>query len=174
MSALAYRISIILFHSGVSHQDLIRLNRLGVCMTPDMIIKIQYELGRNFDADVLFWKKCLEGRPHATLALLNEIKEKQVPKLEEDDMQLEVQIDISQEALSDYENYSEDAVLHCNQMCAVAQKENDLDSITPEVLNEVIEKYIHKRKYPYYKYVFMYLSISIQDAFISCFILIHV
>ena len=123
MSALAYRISIILFHSGVSHQDLIRLNWLGVCMSHDMITKIQYKLGRNFDADVLFWKKCLEGRPHATLALLNKIKEKQVPKLEEHDMQLEVQIDISQEALSDYENYSEDAVLHCNQMSSGAKRE---------------------------------------------------
>ena len=105
MSALAYRISSILFHSGVSHQDLIHLNPLGVYMSPDMIIKLQYELGRNFDADVLFWKKCLEGRPQATLSLLYEIKEKQVPKFEENDMQLEVQLDSSQEALSDYENY---------------------------------------------------------------------
>ena len=30
MSALAYRVSCVLFHSGVSHQDLIRLNHLGI------------------------------------------------------------------------------------------------------------------------------------------------
>ena len=32
MSAAAYRISTILFHSGVKHEDLPFLNKLGVCM----------------------------------------------------------------------------------------------------------------------------------------------
>ena len=41
MSALAYRISSILFHSGVSHQGLTRLNRLGLCMSPKMIVGLQ-------------------------------------------------------------------------------------------------------------------------------------
>ena len=41
MSALAYRVSSILFHSGVSSQDLIRLNRMGICMSPQMILSLQ-------------------------------------------------------------------------------------------------------------------------------------
>ena len=34
-SAVHYRISTIMFHSGVKHDDLTRLNHLGVCMSPD-------------------------------------------------------------------------------------------------------------------------------------------
>lgn len=33
-----YRISIIMFYSGVKYDDLIRLNRLGVCMFLDVIV----------------------------------------------------------------------------------------------------------------------------------------
>lgn len=41
MSAVAYRISAVLFHSGVKHEDLRVLNRLGICMSPDMIVEFQ-------------------------------------------------------------------------------------------------------------------------------------
>ena len=34
-SAVHYRISTIMFHSGVKHDDLRRLNHLGVCISPD-------------------------------------------------------------------------------------------------------------------------------------------
>ena len=38
MSALAYRVSCVLSHSGVSQQDLKRLNHLGICMSPDRLL----------------------------------------------------------------------------------------------------------------------------------------
>lgn len=38
MSALAYRISTILFHAGVGFDDMKRLNRMGVCMSPDRVV----------------------------------------------------------------------------------------------------------------------------------------
>ena len=41
MSAVAYRISAVLFHSDVKHEDLRVLNRLGICMSPDMIVEFQ-------------------------------------------------------------------------------------------------------------------------------------
>lgn len=53
MSALAYRVSSVLFHGGVSHQDLIRLNRPGICTSPDRIMALQSSLGKNFDAKVM-------------------------------------------------------------------------------------------------------------------------
>ena len=34
-STVHYRISTIMFHNGVKHDDLTRLNHLGVCMSPD-------------------------------------------------------------------------------------------------------------------------------------------
>ena len=45
-SAVHYRISTIMFHSGVKHDDLIRLfkNRLGVCMSPDSTVILQKKM----------------------------------------------------------------------------------------------------------------------------------
>ena len=40
-SAAHYRISTITFHSGVKHDDLTRLNHIGVCMSPDSIVNMQ-------------------------------------------------------------------------------------------------------------------------------------
>ena len=64
---------------------------------------------------------------------------------------------------------SEDAVLRCNQMCAVVKEENDVDCITAEVLNEVIEKYSHKRNYPYYKNVFAFIKYLFLFKMLSLF-----
>lgn len=46
MSAAAYRISTILFHSGVKHEDLRLLNNLGVCMSPDSMFELKKKNGR--------------------------------------------------------------------------------------------------------------------------------
>ena len=40
-SAVHYRISTIMFHSGVKHDDLTRLNHLGVCRSPDWQLQLQ-------------------------------------------------------------------------------------------------------------------------------------
>ena len=45
-SALHYRISTVLFHSGVKHEDLGRLNRLGVCMSPDAMVRAQNTMSK--------------------------------------------------------------------------------------------------------------------------------
>ena len=57
MSALAFRISTILFHSGVKRVDINRLNKLCVCMSPDRIVNWQKKMGENCEAKALFWKK---------------------------------------------------------------------------------------------------------------------
>ena len=78
MSALAYRISSILFHSGVSHQDLTCLNRLGLSMSPKMIKGLQRSLGENFDAKVQSYKRTLKSKPTETRRLLCQINWREV------------------------------------------------------------------------------------------------
>ena len=46
MSAIAYRISTIFFHTGVSYEYIIRLNRLGVCMSHSRMLNLQRQLDR--------------------------------------------------------------------------------------------------------------------------------
>lgn len=40
LSAYAYRISLILFKSGASYYHRVRLNRLGVCMSPESVVNL--------------------------------------------------------------------------------------------------------------------------------------
>ena len=53
MSAVSYRISAILFNSGVKYQDINRLHKLGVCMSPDMVINMQKKMGESCDRKLL-------------------------------------------------------------------------------------------------------------------------
>ena len=55
-SSIHYRISTILFHSGVKHDDLIRLNRVGICMSPDSIIRLQNKMNEQLEGRVKIWK----------------------------------------------------------------------------------------------------------------------
>ena len=80
MSAVAYRISAVLFHSGVKHEDLRILNKLGVCMSPDMIVQFQRKMGECCESKVGHWKREIEKAKVASL-LLNEVREKQVLQL---------------------------------------------------------------------------------------------
>ena len=95
MSAAAYRISTILFHSGVKHEDLRLLNNLGVCMSPDSIVELQKKMGENCESKLLHWKNEIEKVKGARL-LLNEVKEKQVGVHDEE---MHIDIDFSEETL---------------------------------------------------------------------------
>ena len=57
-SAAHYQISMILFYSGVKHDDLTRLNRLGVCMPPDSIVIMQKKMNEQLEGKL----QLLEGQ----------------------------------------------------------------------------------------------------------------
>ena len=69
MSAVAYRISAILFHSGVKHQDIRRLHKLGVCMSPEMIIEMERKMGESCERKLLLWKREIKENKSAKLLL---------------------------------------------------------------------------------------------------------
>ena len=54
MPAFAYRISSILFHSGVKHQDIIRLQKLCLCKCPNSIVEFQKQMGENSEGKIQF------------------------------------------------------------------------------------------------------------------------
>ena len=91
MSALAYRISAILFHSGVNYEDIVRLNRLGVCMSPSRMVNLQRQMGKSFDAKVLLWKNDAEKKQLSALYFLHDISSSQLAR-EDSDMNLDKEI----------------------------------------------------------------------------------
>ena len=100
-SAAHYRISSILFHSGAKFEDLIRLNRLGVCMSPTMVVSMQRKMGEQLEAKVKVWKTRIEDN-RGTLLLCKEVARKQnIPPSGEsnDAMDYEMEVDLSENSL---------------------------------------------------------------------------
>lgn len=148
MSALAYRVSSVLLHSGVSQQDLIRLNRLGICMSPDRILALQRNLGKNFDGKVLSYKKALEEKPVETLAFLMEIEDKQVPVA--DNMEVEVSIDLTEESLRSYKHFTAKAFSAVSKMLQTEKEKRNCGIISSDILKQVISD--HKKfNFPFFK-----------------------
>ena len=75
-SAVQYRITTIMFHSGVKHDDLIRLNRLGICMSPDSTIRLQKQMNEQLEGKVQIWKGIIEEN-RTVLELGKEVLRKQ-------------------------------------------------------------------------------------------------
>ena len=69
MSALAYRISTILFHSGTKWEDIDRLSKLGICMSPESIVAFQTKMGGSCRVKLFTWKSEIEKRKTAALVL---------------------------------------------------------------------------------------------------------
>jgi len=69
MSALAYRISTILFHSGTKWEDIDRLSKLGICMSPESTVAFQTKMGGSWCVKLFAWKSELEKRKTAAKVL---------------------------------------------------------------------------------------------------------
>ena len=95
-SSIYYRISTILFHSGVKHDDLIRLNRMGICMSPDSIIRLQNKMNEQLEGRVKIWKGVIEENRGA-LKLAKEMERKQAS---------ETQLDVNKQNLELYDFFS--------------------------------------------------------------------
>ena len=151
MSAIAFRISAILFHSGVKHQDINRLHKLGICMSPEMVLEMERKMGKSCERKLQLWKKEIEENKAAEL-LLREIKEKQVTRIvterTDDDMDVEVQVDMSESAIQEYEMFDKDVFQHCRTL--VSSVEKDLSCVNGDDIEEVIGLQSQK-KLPLYK-----------------------
>lgn len=99
MSAIAYRISVVLYHGGLSYHASLRLFHLGLCMHPESTIGLQKRMGKDHDAKVIMWKKDLET-DILPLKLMEEIRERQLPSFQANDMVLERSVDVSETSVN--------------------------------------------------------------------------
>lgn len=127
LSVLHYRISTILFHSGVRHKDLIRLIRLGVSVSSHSIICLHRKMGENLESKVQVLKKEIELN-RCTWALCEEVKNSQ---------DLSVELDLTKETLKSYKMFTEDSFKLLIELMEHQQKK---DSFThTECLDFVIK-----------------------------------
>ena len=85
-----------MFHRGVKHDDLIRLNRLGVCVSPDATVTMQKKMNEQLEGKVQIWKASIEENK-GVLLLRQEVLSKQIAA---------PQLDVSKRSLELYDHYS--------------------------------------------------------------------
>ena len=151
LSAFHYRISTVLFHSGVSYDGTTRLNRLEICMSPQRMVAAQRKMGKHYDSKVLVWKRSIEENEKAVL-LLSEVKSKQLTPLADDDMEIERVVDIGTTNVGQGYKYFDENILKYCQSLALNKPQAPCSEcpITEEKLYEMITLLKHK-KLPYYK-----------------------
>jgi len=138
-SAVHYRISTILFHSGVKHDDLNRLNRLGVCMSPDSIIRLQSKMNEQLEGKVKIWKATVEENRGA-LKLAHEVVQKQVS----------LPLDVSQQSLETYDSFSSKGYEYLIKLLDEEKAKESVEAYTTACVHSVITR-LESTKLPLYK-----------------------
>ena len=147
-SALNYRISAVLFHSGVKNADLVRLNRLGVSMSPNAMLSAQTKMVSQLEGKVLIWKQEVEQNKQA-LRLGEEIQQEQLPAMPSED-NMAIDLDFSQVTLENYDNFT-------IQGYSLLLKELDGAKHSELCLAEAVSK-LRTTKLPLFRYVCSCLS----------------
>ena len=137
LSAYAYRISTIFFHAGAKHDDVLRLNHFGVCMSPQSAVDLQKQMGENFDAKILSWKKSIE-QMMAAVDMLEAVKMEQVPAREDDDMDITSEIDENAVRSNCHVKFDETLYGICNNLLDNIKQRLNYTSLNSEVLEETI------------------------------------
>lgn len=139
-SAIHHRISSIMFHSGVKHDDLIRLNRLGICMSPDTIVMQQKKMNEQLEGKIRIWKATIEENRGA-LMLAQEVLQKQES--------IAPRVNVSAAVLEPYNCYSAPGF---KALTAMLNKELENGGYNVNCLQTVIEN-LQTATLPLYKYV---------------------
>ena len=139
LSAYAYLISSILFHAGAKHDDVLRLNHFGVCMSPQSAVDLQKQMGENFDAKILNWKKSIE-QTMAAVDMLETIKMEQVPAREDDHMDITTEIQFDENAVRSNcrVKFDETVCGICNNLLNNIKETLNYTPLISEVLEETV------------------------------------
>ena len=142
-SAIHHRISSIMFHSGVKHDDLIRLNRLGICMSPDTIVMQQKKMNEQLEGKIRIWKATIEENRGA-LMLAQEVLQKQES--------IAPRVNVSAAVLEPYNSYSAPGFKALTAMLNKELENGGLAFYNVNCLQTVIEN-LQTATLPLYKYV---------------------
>ena len=149
MSAAAYRISTVLFHTGVSYKDFTRLNHLGICMSHDMMVALQQKMGAKFDAKAIMWRKRSKVI-NATSCWSKKSGKSRFRGKEDGDMDLIIDVDVSEVAIRSYTWYSVENYMQTMELIEKSRQSLSEKTITNEVLDETAKR-LGNEKLPFFK-----------------------
>ena len=149
LSVFHYRISTVLCHSGVSFDGAVRLNKLGICMSPQKMVNAQREMGKDHDAKLHLWKKKVQQNESACL-LLQEMLTKQLLELAEDDMEVNRTVDIKEESFQQYKFYNKEVLSYYLSIVRPIQELSNECQSTEDVIKASLDV-LKGQEIPYYK-----------------------
>ena len=138
LSAFHYLVSTVLCHSGVSFDGAVLLNKLGICMSPQRMVNLQREMGKDHDAKLQMWKREVQENESAC-KLLQEVVSKQLPQLAEDDMELNRTVDLSEESLQQYRFYNTDVLSYCLTLIKPIKDQLSECEMTEDVIKTALD-----------------------------------
>ena len=106
-------------------------------MSPDSIVNLQRKMGESFDAKVYVWKEAIE-RNRTTVAFLEEVQEKQVPKFDLDDMVIETQVDLTKDTVKGYPFYQPEILQNASKIINDIQHQRQDKNVTDDTLRAAI------------------------------------
>jgi hypothetical protein len=106
-------------------------------------------MGKEHDAKLQVWKREVEQNESACM-LLQEIISKQLPKLAEDDMDLNRMVDMKEETLQQYKFYNKDTFNYCLSVIKPIMEQWNECQTTEDVLNAALD-FLRGQEIPYYK-----------------------
>lgn len=130
----------VLFHGGVSYVDTKRLNNLGICMSPDVVVRLQRKMGTSSDSKVVVWKKYMEEILPA-VSLLDEIVEKQA---------YQDVIDLTEDVLQTYSNYTPSTFQFCVQLLSEFDISGQESFTSIAVVNDALH-HLRTKKLPRFR-----------------------
>lgn len=118
-------------------------------MSHQRMIALQQKMGENFDYKATIWRMSIEANKCAK-QLVEEVKEKQVPTKEDDDMDLVLDVDVSEATIRSYQWYSPDNYLRTIEQLEKARQSLNETSFTNDVLDETVRR-LGDEKLPFFK-----------------------
>ena len=94
-------------------------------------------MGEHFDAKVYVWKRAIETN-RTTLAFLEEVEDRQVPKLKDDEMEVETTIDLREDTVKGYETYQLETLQNAANIVNNIQQKRQEECITDDTLRDAI------------------------------------
>ena len=118
-------------------------------MSHKRIIDLHCKMGDNSDYKLKIWKEAIETNK-SCLLFLQEINEKQVPKKDDDDMDIEIHLDLREEMIKKYRWFNPKIFTEGLEILEAEKERSGELAITDDVLKAAIER-LKKEKLPLYK-----------------------
>jgi len=117
-------------------------------MSLDSEIRIQHKMGKQLEGKVKLWKKAIEVNKAAVL-LCDEIEKKQIPAPDFHDMQIAMNVGLSEETLKNYDNFTQEGFRlltntmdkACETLCDASYTEECLAEASKELRNTALPLY---------------------------------